>query len=106
MFRAFTSLVKFIPKYCFCCFLKWDFFFMEFRNIETQIIFVCVFFFSFFFLGSYSWHMEVPRLGVKLELQLPAYSMATAMPDLSLICDLHHSLQQCVILNSLSRGSN
>ena len=30
--------------------------------------------------------MEVPRLGVKLELKLPAY--ATATPDLSHICDL------------------
>ena len=29
------------------------------------------------------WHMEVPRLGVKSELQLPAYTTATAMRDLS-----------------------
>ena len=36
-------------------------------------------------------HMEVPRLGVESELQLPAYATATAMPDLSYICDLHHS---------------
>ena len=28
-------------------------------------------------------HMEVPRLGVKLELQLLACTTATAMPDLS-----------------------
>ena len=27
--------------------------------------------------------MEVPRLGVKFELQLPAYAIATAIPDLS-----------------------
>ena len=46
--------------------------------------------------------MEVPRLGVELELQLLAYTTATAMPDPSHICDLHHSLQQCQILNSLS----
>ena len=32
--------------------------------------------------------MEVPRLGVKLELQQLAYATATAMPDLSRICDL------------------
>ena len=32
----------------------------------------------FGFLGSYLRHMEVPRLGVKLELQLPAYTTATA----------------------------
>ena len=32
--------------------------------------------------------MEVPSLGVKSELQLLAYATATAMPDLSHICDL------------------
>ena len=29
------------------------------------------------------WDMEVPRLEVHLELQLPAYTTATAKPDLS-----------------------
>ena len=33
--------------------------------------------------------MEVPRLGVKLELQLPAYTTVTAMPDLSRVFNLH-----------------
>ena len=32
--------------------------------------------------------MEVPRLGVQLELQLPAYTAATATQDLSAVCDL------------------
>ena len=32
------------------------------------------------FLGPHLRHMEVPRLGVELELQLPAYTTATAMP--------------------------
>ena len=32
--------------------------------------------------------MEVPGLGVELELQLPAYARATATPDPSRICDL------------------
>ena len=39
------------------------------------------------FSGLHLWHMEVPRLGFKLELQLPAYTTATAMHDLSCICD-------------------
>ena len=57
------------------------------------------FLFLFFcFLWPYLKHMEVPRQGVKLELQLPA----TAMPDLSLVCNLHHSLQQCWIPDPLS----
>ena len=30
------------------------------------------------FLGLYPWHMEIPRPGVELELQRPAYATATA----------------------------
>ena len=37
-------------------------------------------------LGLHLWHMEGPRLGVELELQLPAYATVTATPDLSHIC--------------------
>ena len=48
--------------------------------------------------------MEVPRLGVKPELQLSAYTTATAMPDLTCVCDLHHSSQQRQILNPLSKA--
>ena len=62
-------------------------------------------FFSLFlpcFLGPHSWHMEVPRLGVKLELQLLA--TATATPNLSHVCDLHHSSWQCCIPDPLSEG--
>ena len=47
-------------------------------------------------------HTEFPRLGVESELQLPTYATATAMPDLNRICDLHHSPQQCRILDPLS----
>ena len=36
---------------------------------------------SFVSLGPHPWYMEVPRLGVKWKLQLPAYTTATAMPD-------------------------
>ena len=43
----------------------------------------------------------VSRLGVRSKLQLPAYAMATAMPDPSCVFDLHHSSQQCQILNPL-----
>ena len=34
-------------------------------------LFVCFCFFSFFFLGLYLWHMEVPTLGVQSELWTP-----------------------------------
>ena len=44
--------------------------------------------------------MEVPRVGVQLELPLLAYAKATATQDLSRICDL----QQHRILNPLSEA--
>ena len=50
-----------------------------------------LFIYLFIFLGPHPQHMEFPRLGVELELQLPAHITATAMPDPSHICDLHHS---------------
>ena len=37
--------------------------------------------FYFCFLGPHPGHMEFPRLGVESELQLQAYTTATAMPD-------------------------
>ena len=61
-------------------------------------------FFFFFFLGLHPRHMEVPRLEVEQELQLLAYTTATAIPDLSCICNLNHSSWQCQIPNLLSEG--
>ena len=49
-------------------------------------------------------HMEVPRLGVKSELQLPAYTTATATRDPSRICNLHHNSWQHQIFNPLSEA--
>ena len=57
-----------------------------------------------FVLGPLLWHMEVLRLGSESELQLLAYATATAMPDPSHFCDLHHSSQQHGILNLLSEA--
>ena len=48
--------------------------------------------------------MEVPRLGVELELQLQDYTTATAMPDPSHTCHLHGSLGQRQSLNPLSEA--
>ena len=46
--------------------------------------------------------MEVPRLGVESELQLPASATAIATPDPSVyVCDLYHSSRQHQILNPL-----
>ena len=60
----------------------------------------------FFFLGLHVWRMEVPGLGVESVLQLPAYTTAIAMPDLSCLCSLHLSSRQCQILNPLSEAKD
>ena len=54
--------------------------------------------YCFVFLGPHLKHVEVPRLGVRLELQVPAYATATASQEPSHVCNLHHSSQQCRIL--------
>ena len=64
----------------------------------------CFIFFLYIFLGPHLQPVEVPRVGVSLELQLPAYATATAMPDPSHICDLHHRLWQHRILNPLNKA--
>ena len=64
--------------------------------MKIFFFFLSFFFFFFFFSG----HTEVARLGFQSELQLPAYTPATAMQDPSHICDLHHSSHR-QILNPL-----
>ena len=56
------------------------------------------------FLGPHPQHKEVPRPGVKSELQLPFYATATAVRNPSCACDLHHSSQQGQILDTLSKA--
>ena len=69
-----------------------------------MFLFLFLFFKSFVFLGLLLRHMEVPRLGVELELELPAYTTAIATRDPSHICDLHHSSREHQILNQPSRA--
>ena len=54
----------------------------------------------FVFSGLHPWPMEVPRLGVKSELHLPARHQT----DPSRICDLHHSSRRHRILDPLSES--
>ena len=61
-------------------------------------------FFFFVFIRPHPWHMEVPRLGVELQLYLPAYTTATATSYPSHACELHHSSPQSGILNPLSEA--
>ena len=68
------------------------------------------FFLSFFFFFFFFWlcphHMVFFRVGVELGLWIPAYTIATAMPDPSHVCDLHHSSEQCWIPNPLSKAKD
>ena len=48
--------------------------------------------------------MEVPRLGSNWSYSCQPMPPATATPDPSRICDLHHSSQQCWILNPVSES--
>ena len=50
--------------------------------------------------------MDIPGLGIKLELLLLTYTVATATPDPSRVCNLHHSSWQHWILNPLSEARN
>ena len=48
-------------------------------------------------------HMEVPRLGVESELQLPAYTTTIVTPAPNHVCKLYHSLWHHQILNPLRK---
>ena len=65
--------------------------------------FLFFFFPSFVFSGPHPQRVEVPRLRVESELQLPTCTTATATPVPSQVCDLYHSSQQHWILNPLAR---
>ena len=78
---------------------KKSFFFNLWGN-RAHFITVFLFFLSFFcFLKAKPWHMEVPKLGVKL-----AYTTETRDPNHT--CDLHHSSWQHWFLNPLSEAGN
>ena len=80
------------------------------RNVRTgfpgysHIFCLKIYVFIYCFLGPHTWHREVPRLGVEVELQLLAYTTPTARQDLSHICNPRHSSRQRWIHNPL-RGA-
>ena len=72
------------------------------RTIFMQIFIFCLFVcFCFFRATPTAYGSSQAR--VESELQLLAYAIVTAMPDLSRVCNLHWSSQQCQILNPLSK---
>ena len=89
--RGPLNLSSFLPSFFLLSFLP------SFQMSVCLCLSVCL-------LGPYLRHVEVPRLGVKWELQLPTHAIDTATPDLSHIYDLHHSSQQHRILNLLGEA--
>ena len=72
--------------------------FFFFGGVTFYFIIFLVYLF-FCFVGLHPQHMEVHRLGVELELRLPACTIATATQDPNHVCNLHHSSWQLGILN-------
>ena len=70
---------------------------MSFVNTKTDFILL-------YFFRTTPVAYEVPRLEIELELQLLAYTTATATPDLSCVYNLHHSSRQCQMLNPLNEA--
>ena len=91
---------------CLCLQLQLYFYLYLAINLVYNLFFYFFLGGDFFILGPHPQHREVPRLGVESELQLPAYSSATATPDQSPIFDLHHSSRQRRILNPLSEAGD
>ena len=60
------------------------------KNIIIIVIIIII----LVFLGPHLQHMDIPRLGIESEMQLPAYTTATAMakPDPSHTCSNAGSL--------------
>ena len=79
---------------------------IELGGFTTDLSFLLLgfFVFVFVFLGLHPQHMDVPRLGVKSELQLPAYTTATDS-NMGSGCayNLHCSSWQRQILNPRGR---
>ena len=102
MFELCAYVQLYIPNWLDLVGCSFFFFFFLSFNFLTYILFI----YLFCLLGLHPWHMEVPRLGVISELQLPAYAAATATQDPSHVCTLHHSSRQCQILNPLSKAKD
>ena len=97
-------LLSFIKAICISSLENDIFVFCTFFNCFLFLVCVCVCVCVCVFCRPHLWHMEIPQLGVKSELLLPAYARATATPDPSCICNLHYSSQQRRIFNSLSKA--
>ena len=96
--------IKHLEKENYNSLYIWSFYnLLGFLSLALILFYFCC---CCLFLGLYLLHMEVPRLGIKSELQPLAYTTATATPDPRHVFDLHHSSGQRWILNPLSEATN
>ena len=77
---------------CVCIFI--------YLEVFSYFVFILLLFYFICFLGLHPWYMEVPRLGVKSELQLPSLHHSHSHMGF----DLHHSSWQCRIPHPLSKA--
>ena len=75
-----------------------------YKSTYWNFLFLFIYLFIYLiFLGPHPWHMSSQARG-QIGAVASGLARATAMPDLSCICELHHSSQQHQILNPLSRA--
>ena len=70
----------------------------------SQIVSFFLSFFFFFLFRAAPMAYGSPQFRGQIGAAAGAYATAIATPDLSHICNLHHTLWQCQILNSLSKA--
>ena len=91
------------PKVCYDLLFNIENITVNFKNlVNINLSLPQNFFFFFVFLCSHLQHMEVPRLGVRSELQLPAYVTTIATCDLSCVATYTTAHLNSQILNLLS----
>ena len=100
----FNSLIFILQSSIILMFFSFPLCFDVSLSVYSMQSFFCFCLFVFCLLGSHQGHMEVPRLDIELELQLPAYATTIATWDPSHhICSLYHSSWQSGIPNPLSK---
>ena len=98
------SVISFLVSLLYSVWIPSSIIFSQSHSKLSLTFFLFFLPFFFCFLGSYPQHVEVAKLGFALELQLLAYTTATATQDPSDICDLYHSSQQHLILDPLRKA--
>ena len=101
MFAKYLSGKRFKNLYGNTNCLDWP---TQLGNIQNESVFLFLDYIQYFSLEGHSAACGGSQARGESEPQLPASTTATAMRDLSCLCDLHHGSWQCRILNPLSEA--